>query len=68
MQMIKLNKGQNQRSVQKTNINQNQKLQRVVILQQINQVTGLELKFFLQEMVVLVTIVTDLQYYNQILH
>jgi hypothetical protein len=44
MQMIKPNKDQNQRLVQKTNMNQNQKLERVVILPQIYQATVLELK------------------------
>ncbi len=44
MQMIKPNKDQNQRIVQKTNMKQNQKLQRVVILPQIIQATVLELK------------------------
>ncbi len=43
-------------------------LQRVVILPQINQTTVLELKWFLQERVVLMTIVMDLKYYNLILH
>ncbi len=43
MQMIKPNKDQNQRLVQKTNMNQNQKLQRVVILPQITQAKVLEL-------------------------
>ncbi len=47
-------------------MNQNQKLQRVVILPQINQPTVLELKCFLQERVILMTIVMDLQYYNLI--
>jgi hypothetical protein len=44
MKMIKPNKDQNQRLVQKTKKDQNQKLQRVVILSQINQATVLELK------------------------
>jgi hypothetical protein len=68
MQMIKPNKDQDQRLVQKTNMNQNQKLQRVVILPQIYQATVLELKTFLQDKVVLMTIVMDLKYYNLILH
>ena len=51
-----------------TNMNQNQKLQRVVILPQIYQATVLELKWFLQERVILMTIVMDLKYYNLILH
>ncbi len=68
MQMINLNKDQNQRLVQKTNMNQNQKVQRVVILPQINQATVLEMKWFLPERVVLMTIVMDLKYYNLILH
>ncbi len=68
MQMIKPNKDQNQRLVQKTNMNQNQKIQRVAILPQIYQATVLELKQFLQERVVLMTIVMDLKYYNLILH
>jgi hypothetical protein len=46
----------------KTNMNQNQKLQRVVILPQIYQATVLELKWFFQEKVVLMTIVMDLEY------
>jgi hypothetical protein len=68
MQMINPNKDQNQRWVQKINKDQNQKLQRVVTLPQINQVTILDLKLFLQERVVLMTIVMDLQYYNLTLH
>ncbi len=68
MKMINPNKDQNQSLVQKTNKDQNQKLQRVVILPQINQATIFELKWFLQERVVLFTIVMDLLYYNLILH
>ncbi len=68
MQMINPNKDLNQRLVQKTNMIQNQKLQRVAILPQINQGTTLELKWFIQERVVLMTLVMDLQYYNLILH
>jgi hypothetical protein len=44
MKMIKPNKNQNQRLVQKPNKDPNQKLQRVVILSQMNQATVLELK------------------------
>jgi hypothetical protein len=44
MQMINSNKDQEQRLVQKTDKDQNQKLQMVVILPQINQATVLELK------------------------
>jgi hypothetical protein len=68
MKMINPNTDQNQRLVQKTSKDQNQKLQRVVTLPQINQVTILDLKLFLQERVVLMTIVMDLKYYNLTLH
>jgi hypothetical protein len=44
IKMIEPNKDHNQRLVQKTNKDQNQKLQRVVIFSQINQATVLELK------------------------
>ena len=51
MQMIKPNKDQNQRLVQKPKMDKNQKLQMVVILPQINQATVLELMWFLQEII-----------------